>query len=56
LQALWPASNALQLGAASELQALPGQMALGADGEWRLCSGRERVPLSYTLQAIKRRC
>lgn len=37
-------------------EALPGQMALGADGEWRLCSGRERVPLSYTLQAIKRRC
>ncbi|MDH0143307.1 class I SAM-dependent methyltransferase [Aquipseudomonas alcaligenes] len=37
-------------------EALPGQMALGADGEWRLRSGRERVPLSYTLQAIKRRC
>ena len=37
-------------------EALPGQMALGADGEWRLCSGRERAPLSYTLQAIKRRC
>ena len=37
-------------------EALPGQMELGADGEWRLRSGRERVPLSYTLQAIKRRC
>lgn len=35
-------------------EALPGQMTLGADEEWRLCSGRERVPLSYTLQALKR--
>lgn len=31
-------------------------MILGEDGEWRLRSGRERVPLSYTLQAIRRRC
>src|SRR6185312_11781223 len=25
----------------------------GADGEWRLREGRERLPLTYTLQAIK---
>jgi SAM-dependent methyltransferase len=37
-------------------EALPGQMVLGEDGEWRLRSGRERVPLSYTLQAVRRRC
>ena len=37
-------------------EALPGQMVLGEDGEWRLRSGRERVPLSYTLQAIRRKC
>jgi hypothetical protein len=29
---------------------------MGDDEEWRLRSGRERVPLSYTLQAIRRRC
>ncbi|WJN61080.1 hypothetical protein OH686_20235 [Pseudomonas sp. SO81] len=34
-------------------EALPGQMVLGEDGEWRLRSGRERVPLSYTLQAVR---
>lgn len=37
-------------------EALPGQMELGADEEWRLRRGRERIPLSYTLQAIRRRC
>ncbi|MDD0842819.1 class I SAM-dependent methyltransferase [Pseudomonas sp. Gutcm_11s] len=37
-------------------EALPGQMEMGTDEEWRLHSGRERVPLSYTLQAIRRRC
>nr|WP_137972222.1 class I SAM-dependent methyltransferase [Pseudomonas sp. F(2018)] len=37
-------------------EALPGQMLLGEGDEWRLRSGRERVPLSYTLQAIRRRC
>jgi len=31
--------------------ALPGQMSLGEDGEWRLNSQPERLPLSYTLQA-----
>ncbi|WP_043309375.1 bifunctional 2-polyprenyl-6-hydroxyphenol methylase/3-demethylubiquinol 3-O-methyltransferase UbiG [Pseudomonas sp. ML96] len=36
-------------------EALPGQMVLGDDEEWRLRSGRERVPLSYTLQAIRTR-
>lgn len=36
-------------------EALPGQMQLGADGEWRLRSGPERLPLSYTLQAMKNR-
>lgn len=34
-------------------EALPGQMVLGEDGEWRLKSQRWRLPLSYTLQAIK---
>lgn len=32
--------------------ALPGQM-VAADGEWRLAERRDRVPLSYTLQAVK---
>lgn len=36
-------------------EALPGQMQLGADGEWRLRSRPERLPLSYTLQAVKKR-
>ncbi|MFK3769949.1 class I SAM-dependent methyltransferase [Pseudomonas putida] len=34
-------------------EALPGQMDKGADGEWRLHLQPERLPLSYTLQAIK---
>jgi len=34
-------------------EALPGQMSLGEDGEWRLNSQPERLPLSYTLQAVK---
>jgi SAM-dependent methyltransferase len=34
-------------------EALPGRMVLGDDHEWRLPEGRERVPLSYTLQAVK---
>ncbi|WP_326555485.1 class I SAM-dependent methyltransferase [Micromonospora sp. NBC_01813] len=34
--------------------ALPGRMVKGDDdGEWRLAERRERVPLSYTLQAVK---
>jgi SAM-dependent methyltransferase len=36
-------------------EALPGQMVHDdRDDEWRLASGRERVPLTYTLQAVKR--
>lgn len=35
-------------------EALPGQMVLGEDGEWRLKVDPWRLPLSYTLQAIKR--
>ncbi|WP_333984465.1 class I SAM-dependent methyltransferase [Ectopseudomonas khazarica] len=35
-------------------EALPGQMVRGADGEWRLQTRPERLPLSYTLQAVKR--
>jgi SAM-dependent methyltransferase len=35
-------------------EALPGQMSCGNDGEWRLEQDRWRMPLSYTLQAIKR--
>jgi SAM-dependent methyltransferase len=37
-------------------EALPGQMVLGEDGEWRLQRDRWRLPLSYTLQAVRRRC
>ncbi|MFT3854299.1 MAG: hypothetical protein QM733_16390 [Ilumatobacteraceae bacterium] len=33
--------------------ALGDVMELGADGEWRLRGGRERLPLTYTLQAVK---
>jgi SAM-dependent methyltransferase len=33
--------------------ALPEQMRLGDDGEWRLVDCPERLPLTYTLQAIK---
>ena len=34
-------------------EALPDQMSLGEDGEWRLDNQPERLPLSYTLQAVK---
>ena len=33
--------------------ALPGQMIEGEDGEWRIKDGSERVPLTYTLQAVR---
>jgi SAM-dependent methyltransferase len=33
--------------------ALPGRMACGDDGEWRLTEGRARMPFTYTLQARK---
>ncbi|MFV2087433.1 class I SAM-dependent methyltransferase [Micromonospora sp. LOL_021] len=33
--------------------ALPGRMAEGDDGEWRLTERPERFPLSYTLQAVR---
>ena len=33
--------------------ALPDQMRLGEDGEWRLVDRPERLPLTYTLQALK---
>jgi SAM-dependent methyltransferase len=33
--------------------ALPEQMRLGEDGEWRLVDRPERLPLTYTLQAVK---
>jgi len=33
--------------------ALPGRMRVGDDGEWRLIDAPERLPLSYTLQAVK---
>jgi SAM-dependent methyltransferase len=33
--------------------ALPEQMSLGEDGEWRLVDRAERLPLTYTLQALK---
>ncbi|WP_194788455.1 class I SAM-dependent methyltransferase [Pseudomonas sp. UFMG81] len=34
-------------------EALPGQMGKGDDGEWRLLEAPWRLPLSYTLQAVK---
>lgn len=36
-------------------EALPGQMNCDSHGEWRLEHAPWRLPLSYTLQAIKRR-
>ncbi|WP_257457152.1 class I SAM-dependent methyltransferase [Archangium lipolyticum] len=36
-------------------EALPGQMSCSPDGEWRLDKDPWRLPLSYTLQATKRR-
>ena len=36
-------------------EALPGQMEPIGGGEWRLARAPERVPHSYTLQAIRRR-
>jgi hypothetical protein len=35
-------------------EALPGQMERLAGGEWRLADRPERLPHSYTLQALKR--
>ncbi|MFF8819322.1 class I SAM-dependent methyltransferase [Leucobacter sp. NPDC015123] len=34
-------------------EALPGQMTLGEDGEWRLTTRAGVAPLSYTLRAVK---
>ena len=34
--------------------ALPGRMRRGDDGEWRLLEHPERLPLTYTLHAVKR--
>jgi len=34
-------------------EALPGAMTQDADGEWWLAERTERLPLSYTLQAVK---
>ena len=34
-------------------EALPGRMRLNDDGEWMLSAHAERLPLSYTLQAVK---
>ena len=36
-------------------EALPGAMVQGDLGEWRLAERPERLPLSYTLQAVKER-
>jgi SAM-dependent methyltransferase len=33
--------------------AIPGRLARGDDGEWRLIERPERLPMSYTLQAVK---
>ena len=45
--------TALEEHASIPWEALPGQMSLGEDGEWRLNNQPERLPLSYTLQAVK---
>jgi SAM-dependent methyltransferase len=34
-------------------EALPGQMAPGDDGEWRLADDPDRVPCSYTIRAVR---
>ena len=34
-------------------EALPGHMVKDEAGEWRLTERRERLPASYTLQAVK---
>lgn len=34
-------------------EALPGSMTQGDDGEWSLIERPERLPLSYTIQAVK---
>ncbi|KAK6428137.1 hypothetical protein LTR95_015721 [Oleoguttula sp. CCFEE 5521] len=34
-------------------EALPGQMVEVGNGEYALREGRERLPLTYTLQAVK---
>jgi hypothetical protein len=34
-------------------EALPGQMTRGDDGQWRLTERPWRLPLSYTLQAVR---
>jgi SAM-dependent methyltransferase len=34
-------------------EALPGAMTLDDRGEWSLTEGRERLPLSYTVQAVR---
>ena len=34
-------------------EARPGEMTVGADGEYRLRNGPERLPLSFTLQGVK---
>lgn len=52
-------SHGMQITALEEHQslpwnALPGRMSQHADGEWRLDEAPWRLPLSYTLQAIKR--
>ena len=36
-------------------EALPGRMDRGDDGEWRLREHPERLPLTYTLQAVRPR-
>ncbi|WP_397378784.1 class I SAM-dependent methyltransferase [Pseudomonas sp.] len=45
--------TALEEHASIPWEALPGQMSMGEDGEWRLNNQPERLPLSYTLQAVK---
>ncbi|MDT4868600.1 hypothetical protein FQZ97_1035780 [compost metagenome] len=50
--------HGLQLSALEEhdslpWEALPGRMVVDGAGEWRLAKDRWRLPLSYTLQAVK---
>jgi hypothetical protein len=39
--------------ASTPFDALPGQMAEGGDGEWRLVEDPAHVPCTFTMQAVK---
>ena len=45
--------NAVEEHASVPWESRPGEMTLGADGEWRMSERPDRLPLSYTLQGIR---